>query len=159
MAGKEPEIGPTATTVAANVKRLRDDQNLSYTQVSERLAALANWSVSPVGVRRIEDGERRVTVDDLFALAVALGVSPTTLLIPNADDGGESVVATGITEKFDAEQLWKWMHIEESIDPDLERFDFWQAALPSWKKKQLIRYVDAQFSGGSALGGNTGEAH
>ena len=158
MAGKEPEIGPTATTVAANVKRLRDDQNLSYTELSHRLDEVAGWSVNPVGVRRIEDGERRVTVDDLFALAVALGVSPTTLLIPNADDGGESVVATGITEKFDAEQLWKWMHIEESIDPDLERFDFWQAALPSWKKKQLIRYVDAQFSGGSALGGNTGEA-
>jgi Resolvase, N terminal domain len=55
--------------------------------------------------------------------------------------------------------MGKAMHIEESIDPDLERFDFWQAALPSWKKKQLIRYVDAQFSGGSALGGNTGEAH
>ena len=52
MAGKEPDTGPTAVTVAANVKRLRGEQNLSYTDLSERLQEVADWSVSPVGVRR-----------------------------------------------------------------------------------------------------------
>src|SRR6476661_6760490 len=86
MAGKTPDTGPTAATVIANLKRLRDDRNLTYTQLSNRLKALAHWSISPVGVRRIEDGERRVTVDDLLAFAVALGVSPVTLLMPNAGE-------------------------------------------------------------------------
>jgi transcriptional regulator with XRE-family HTH domain len=159
MAGKEPNTGPTAMTVVANVKRLRTDQNLSYTELSHRLDEVAGWSVNPVGVRRIEDGERRVTVDDLFALAAALGVSPTTLLIPNADDGGEQVAATGVTEKCDAERLWKWLRIEEPIDPDdMETLEFRMVALPAWKKRQMmanVKYVNVDFSseGGLAKGG------
>ena len=89
-----------------------------------------------MGLRRIENGGRRVDTDDLFGLAVALGVSPTTLLIPNADDGDEQVAATGVTEGCTAEQLWKWLRIEESIDPDVERLEFWLAALPTWKKRR-----------------------
>ena len=63
-----------------------------------------------------------------------------------------------ITGKCDAEQLWKWLRIEDSVDPGLERFGFWQAALPSWKKKELIKRVDAQFSGGGSLDDKPGEA-
>lgn len=57
-------------------------------------------------------------MDDLFALAAALRVSPTTLLMPNAGDGDEQVAVTGITEECGAERLWKWLHVEEPIDPD-----------------------------------------
>ena len=72
---------------------------MGYTDLSERLKDL-DRRIPPLGLRRIENGARRVDADDLLALAVALGVSPVTLLMPNADDGGEQVAATGITEKL-----------------------------------------------------------
>ena len=72
-------------------------------------------------------------MDDLFALAAALRVSPTTLLMPNAGDGDEQVAVTGITEECGAERLWKWLHVEEPIEPDdTETLDFRPAALPEW---------------------------
>jgi transcriptional regulator with XRE-family HTH domain len=155
--GLKRPLGPTGETVRANIIRLRDKRGMGYTELSERLKDIGK-PITPMGLRRIQNGARRVDTDDLFALAVALGVSPTTLLIPNADDGAEQVAATGVVDDCDAEQLWKWLHVEESIDPDLERFEFWQAALPSWKKKQMIKYVDAKFSGGGGLVRKAGEA-
>ena len=101
-------LGPTGETVRANIIRLRAYRRLGYTDLSERLKDL-DQQIPPLGLRRIENGARRVDADDLFALAVALGVSPVTLLIPNADDGGEQVAATGIIEKCDAERLWNWV--------------------------------------------------
>ena len=133
--GLKRPLGPTGETVRANITRLRAFRRLGYTELSERLKDIGK-PITPMGLRRIENGARRVDTDDLFALAVALGVSPITLLIPNADDGGEQVAATGVTEKCDAEQLWKWLRIEESIDPDVETLEFWLAALPAWKKRQ-----------------------
>jgi transcriptional regulator with XRE-family HTH domain len=114
MAGREPDIGATAKTVAENVKRLREKQNLSYTQLSDRLQRIAGWSINAVGVRRIEAGERRVNVDDLMALAVALEVSPETLLMPYAENADDQVRITG-WEPMDASEAWRWMQTDTSM--------------------------------------------
>jgi transcriptional regulator with XRE-family HTH domain len=153
MPGKRPDTGPTAATVVANLHRLRTDQNLSYTELSQRLKALAQWSISPVGVRRIEDGERRVTVDDLLAFAVALKVSPATLLMPNAGGGDEKVAATGILEKCDAERLWGWLVVHEPLDPGESTLKYRLRALPPWRGRELVANVEAKFSGGGGLTG------
>jgi transcriptional regulator with XRE-family HTH domain len=157
--GLKRPLGPTGETVRANIIRLRAYQRLGYTELSERLKDI-DKPITPMGLRRIENGGRRVDTDDLFALAVALGVSPTTLLVPDAYVGDEEVAVTGVTEGSNAEQLWKWMRIEESIDPDpeAELLDFWMAALPMWKKRQTIKRIKAQFSGGGGLSGSAGEA-
>ena len=147
--GLKRPLGPTGETVRANITRLRAFRRLGYTELSEKLKDLGK-RISPLGLRRIENGARRVDTDDLFALAVALGVAPVTLLIPNADDGGEQVAATGVIEKCDAERLWNWVSGYEPIDPDEETIEFRLAALPLWKKRQMmanIKYVDADFSG------------
>lgn len=81
MAGKPPDTGPTAAIVADNIKQLRTVQNLSYTQLSKQLKQRADWSISPVGVRRIENGERRISVDDLVAIAATFDIPPSMLLI------------------------------------------------------------------------------
>lgn len=71
--------------------------------------------------------------------------------MPNAGDGDEQVAVTGITEECGAERLWKWLHVEEPIDPDdMETLDFRLAALPEWKRKQ-IKLVDVNFTGGGGL--------
>lgn len=65
-----------------NIRRIREGQRLTYVELSERLASVGR-PIPVLGLRRIERGERRVDVDDLLALAYALGVPPVDLLIPS----------------------------------------------------------------------------
>lgn len=109
MAGKEPDTGPTAAAVATNVERLREQRGLTYTQLSERLKTVAGWSISPIAVRRIEDRQRRITVDDLAALAVALGVTPVTLLMPDSADADTPAPVTGLGWSPPAAETWDWL--------------------------------------------------
>jgi len=108
MAGKEPDTGPTSNTVAANVTKFRGDLGMNYTDLSEQLGKAAGWSINAVGIRRTEKGERRVTPDDLIALALALGVSPITLLMPATSDPADEVEVTG-ADKVTADRLWAWL--------------------------------------------------
>ena len=113
VAGKEPDTGPTAATVAHNVERLRKALGMNFTQLSEALQSRASWSINAVGIRRIESGERRVTTDDLMALAVALGVSPVTLLMPNTTHADDKVSATGLVEAKTSRVVWEWLTASE----------------------------------------------
>lgn len=91
MAGKKNEVAATGRAVAANVKRLREEQNLGYAELSRRLDEQADRDIPPLGLRRIESHERRVDADDLVALAVALSVSPLTLLMPDTPHAADIV--------------------------------------------------------------------
>jgi transcriptional regulator with XRE-family HTH domain len=147
VAGKEPDTGLTAKTVAANVKRLRTNQNLNYTQLSERLQEVADWSINAVGIRRIESGERRVTPDDLMALARALGVWPITLLMPDTEDGADRVRATGLSKTVTAEGLWDWLTASDGLydHEGNEWVETMHEGHPSWKVRGYYEaaYQDA----------------
>ena len=145
MAGREPDTGPTATTVAANVKRLRDEvQNLTYTELSERLRQRADWSISPVGIRRLEAGERRITADDLVALAVALGVSPATLLMPPVGDAAETVTATGTGERA-ASRLWNWLVADNPLKGSGRQLtEFWLMSWPEWEHDRMGQEIQTR---------------
>jgi transcriptional regulator with XRE-family HTH domain len=132
VAGKEPAIGPTARTVAENVKRLRTFQNLNYTELSDRLLSVANWSVNAVGIRRIESGERRVTPDDLVCLSLALGVSPISLLMPYTPKANSLVHVTGLSEPVNDVNLWTWLGATKPLHDDQEWMAFIVAAWPVW---------------------------
>ncbi|WP_319431561.1 helix-turn-helix transcriptional regulator [Mycobacterium sp. RTGN5] len=103
--------GPTAETVAANIKRLREGQNLGLRALAARLAD-AGRPLPHTALDKIERGTRRVDVDDLMAIAVALEVSPATLLMPEVtttewDDS--EVETTGLPKGTTAELLWGWL--------------------------------------------------
>ncbi|OBF95708.1 hypothetical protein A5773_13860 [Mycobacterium sp. 852014-52450_SCH5900713] len=121
--------------MAANVQRLRTNQNMNYTQLSERLQDLAGWSINAVGIRRIESGERRVTPDDLMALARALGVWPITLLMPDAESGQDAVTATGLPKSVTAEELWSWLTASDGLydHGGNEWVETMHAGHPGWK--------------------------
>ncbi|OYN78891.1 helix-turn-helix domain-containing protein [Mycolicibacterium sphagni] len=143
MVGKEPDVGTTAQTVAANVNRLRVAQNMNYSQLSERLKAATDWSINAVGIRRIESGERRVTPDDLVALAIALKVSPAKLLMPPATERSESVEVTGVNQPVQAEELWAWLTSDQplramQIGPGAFRDNTW----PQWLLDEFESLVD-----------------
>ncbi|MGW5386739.1 helix-turn-helix domain-containing protein [Nocardia sp. NPDC003963] len=95
MVIKKNPLGATGNTVRVNIARYRNRMNLGYADLARSLEALGR-PIPVLGLSRIERGERRVDVDDLMALAVALGVSPTSLLLPDAADSGDSVTATCI---------------------------------------------------------------
>lgn len=103
MAEKKNPLGPTGEHVRANVARLRG--RMQYKELAERLAELGR-PIPPLGLRRIEAGERRVDADDLMALAVALGVPPNSLLLPHVEPG-ETPAATAVGE-VEFQVLWHW---------------------------------------------------
>lgn len=77
------EAPPTVDRVVArNVRRIREGQNLTYSEVVRRLDSTGH-PMPILALRRIEKGERRVTVGDLLAICYALDVMPVDLLVPN----------------------------------------------------------------------------
>lgn len=138
MAGKESTRGPTAETVAANVTRIRESQNLNYTQLSERLVNVGR-PISAVGVRRIESGERRVDADDLVALAAALGVSPITLLMPVTESANDRVSI--LNREVSARALFDWLRARRASIPEFtgSHFEFLSRSLPGWALEMLER--------------------
>lgn len=83
MATNEVVPGPTGKHVFENVKRLRAEKRLSLAQLAELLAE-AGRPIRTTGLHRLENGKRRVDVDDLVGLAEVFGVSPMALLSPHA---------------------------------------------------------------------------
>lgn len=155
MAGKKLELGATGETVAENITRLRTSAGLSYTQVSERLT-IAGRPINPVGVRRIEDGERRVDADDLVALAAALGVSPITLLMP--DCMGSDTVQVGSTQ-VPAVLLWSWLRAEHPLGTDQTWTQFISVAWPRWVQAQFNAEAQEQLQKSLFNFGPGGDPH
>ncbi|MFL0292981.1 helix-turn-helix domain-containing protein [Mycobacterium sp. SMC-18] len=139
MAGRPPDTGETAEAVKNNIKRLREAQNLTWTQLSARLDAL-DWTLTAVAIKNIEAGNRRVNVDDLAFLAAALGVSPVTLLMPwvAADE-----IVTAAGAEFKAATLWEWL-IAEWPFPGQGLTEFFSKALPPWKLETVERRIYAR---------------
>jgi transcriptional regulator with XRE-family HTH domain len=116
MAGTPKEPGPTSARVAANVRRIRRDRELTTAALSQRLAELGH-PIADTGITKIEKGQRRVDVDDLVALAAALGTTPTRLLLPEVDipNPGASFVLTPGLEKMRIDDAWAWAYGERPL--------------------------------------------
>src|SRR5262245_40004286 len=140
-------LGPTGKTVADNVERLRKDQNLTFAALSELLSKI-DRPIPPLGLRKIVAQTRRVDADDLVALAVALGVSPVTLLMPEsewagtvADDPLRDVEVTGLPGSSDVVYVWEWMRAEKPL-PGMSDFEFISRAWPAWLQHRERIFID-----------------
>jgi transcriptional regulator with XRE-family HTH domain len=72
--------------IRRRIREVRDSRLLTREDVSERLAAIG-YPIEPLTLARIETGRmKRLSVDDVFALAYVLDVSPLFLMLPY---GGE----------------------------------------------------------------------
>ncbi|MGW8438814.1 helix-turn-helix domain-containing protein [Nocardiopsis sp. NPDC055879] len=126
---KAKNHGPTAIQVATNVARLRKAQGLTRKELANR----TNGLVSVEMLRGIENGEspetgrttRRVDVDDLMVLALALNTSPVALLIGTPTHAWDSVEFTGLNHSHNhvAADVWRWATgddpsiLDEGSDP------------------------------------------
>src|SRR5215216_5898212 len=79
MGTRKVEIGLTGQAVARNLRRLRTQQELSLQDLSDRLAQVGR-PILATGLSKIEQGTRRVDVDDLVAIAAALETIPSRLI-------------------------------------------------------------------------------
>ncbi|MFE9065042.1 helix-turn-helix domain-containing protein [Streptomyces violaceusniger] len=142
------ELGPNGRAVAANVKRLRAARGMSLRALSEALEK-AGRGLSQDAINKIENGAkpdakqiRRVDVDDLVALAVALRVNPSALLLPLTDDPSQTVKITGFGE-VGADRAWDWVDGEMPIeriepgDPTGAILQFQVDARPAGRRMQL----------------------
>lgn len=107
---------------------------MPVTGLSERLETLGR-PIPPLGLRRIEAGTRRVDVDDLVAIAIALGVSPASLLMPEVSSiaHDDLVSVTGWHKPITATVVWGWL---TSARPLVRGTlgSFIDHALPQWDR-------------------------
>ncbi|MFM9595801.1 helix-turn-helix domain-containing protein [Streptomyces scabiei] len=101
------QYGPTAEAVAENVKRLRERRSMTIYSLSGALEKVGR-PITPSAIAKIERQQRQVNVDDLAALAVVLGVSPSALLLP-LDDSAETTIAVTGGGSVTADVAWDWM--------------------------------------------------
>jgi transcriptional regulator with XRE-family HTH domain len=123
MAGKKSDLGPIGVNVANTVQQFRDERKLSYAELSRRLAGMGR-EIPPLGLRRIESGTRRVDVDDLIVLALALGVSPLALLLPTEDS---RLVPEG--DQHPVDRIWRWASGSQSLSKQ-DAFKFMRDSNP-----------------------------
>lgn len=79
MPAKEVDVGPVGRRVGAAVRAQRSNKGMTLVDLSHELARL-HQPINPNSLARLERGERRVDVDELVALAAALGMPAPQLL-------------------------------------------------------------------------------
>lgn len=102
---KKNPLGPVGAQTQKNVERLREARKMTKKDLSERVGALGR-PIPPLGISRIESGTRRIDTDDLVALALALNVSPLTLLLPDAWD--EEQIRLTASVRLSTRTAWLW---------------------------------------------------
>lgn len=108
-------------------------------------------AIPVLGIQRIEAGTRRVDVDDLVVIAVALGVSPASLLMPLRQDAADSAADAAVPKPGDsiggddlvpiagwnqgipARIVWGWLTAEDPLIEGtiLSLYDGW----PVWEQE------------------------
>ncbi len=140
MAKRKVEIGPTGETVRHNVARIRKRQGLTLQNVSDRLST-TDRPMSPNAISEIERAARRVDVDDLIALAVALNASPLALLLPPVRMGAyvTTITAAGMSPAAD---VWRWARGEGALRTGPAYESLPEGNRPAAADHQLVMHSD-----------------
>lgn len=111
MAVRKIEIGWTGKTVMYNLPRYRGLRRMTLTDVADKLEELGRPMSVPT-LSGIENGRRRIDVDDLVYLALALDVSPAALMMPPADDPDTDMAGAPCPDDYptpEAVDWWSWL--------------------------------------------------
>ncbi|WP_338146201.1 helix-turn-helix transcriptional regulator [Streptomyces boncukensis] len=129
-------LGPSGEHVRRNVTRVREARGWDKKELARRVTELGR-PMPELGIGRIEAGTRRVDVDDLVALAIALGVNVSALLLPPADDAQEPCGVTGVGD-VSQEAAWDWADGQRPLvhgdDPSAAHLQFLMLARPSGRR-------------------------
>lgn len=120
------DLGVTGLIVADNVKNRRTEANLTYAALEKRLEE-AGHRIPSLGLRRIEAGARRVDVDELVALSVALNCTPIDLLRSRM---AAEKLGTAVPEDIHRFEFWAWLKGTLASFSDKDRYMYWRDSLP-----------------------------
>lgn len=128
-------LGHSGKAVAANVKRLLQEQNLTFAALSSRLENLGR-PIPPLGLRKIVAETRRVDSDDLVGLALALGTTPATLLMPRIREAkpDDLIEVTGASFPVEARRVWEWLTARNRISR-MTFSTFIDRSWPTWERE------------------------
>jgi len=88
-------IGTPADAFRERLRRLREGRGWTQAELADRVR-FANQSI----ISKIESGDRKVTIDEAFALAEALGIEPAALIAPPAPSAEDFMrVIAKLTDK------------------------------------------------------------
>lgn len=118
MASESVPLGPTGRRLAANVEPLRRERGLNQPELAKRMNDHGR-AVHPTAISKIERLTRRVDVDDLVALALALGVTPNRLLLPAAADATPVQLTSEVSDT--ASHAWQWARGLKPLPDDLQQ--------------------------------------
>jgi transcriptional regulator with XRE-family HTH domain len=141
------KLGSVGQRVAKEVVRLRG--RTSVRELSSRLSKLGR-PILPSGITKIEQGQRRVDADDLVALALALKVTPTRLLLgpPPTDGTAEDPAHNEVLEEEvfttkDGRRIPSWW-IRLAPNMAFEPWDAWTWAMGDVPAGEVWRIVDGE---------------
>jgi transcriptional regulator with XRE-family HTH domain len=101
----EDEAKSPSEAAAEELRRVRTRKGWNQQQLADRLEELGA-PIDQATISKIEKNRRRMTLDEVFAFAYALGVSPRALMLPRAYGSEVSVTpATTLT----TEQTLDWL--------------------------------------------------
>ena len=98
------------------MKRIRVARGMSLRELEELLNELGH-GIAHSGLSKIENTTRRVDVDDLLAIALALNVSPLALLLPDKRDPEAIAKITGTSATIG--ELWYWAQGNSPLPHDV----------------------------------------
>lgn len=127
------DLGEIGKEASSKIRQLRQEKELTAVDLSKVTKRLGR-EISPLAIRRIEAGARRVDVDDLVVLASALDVSPLTLMFPLGESGEERFVFIPDCLEDSLYGWWAWGVGQESNNPLISSEKFRSRALPVWFK-------------------------
>jgi transcriptional regulator with XRE-family HTH domain len=110
------ERTPTAV-LRRNIRRIREGHRLTYVEMSARLTDIGH-PIPVLGLRRLERGERQVSVDDLLALSYVLGVAVVDLLVPN-DERDDMPYDVTPEIRVDVDRARKWIGGHGFLSPPI----------------------------------------
>lgn len=127
--------GSTSEVVARQVRARRQSLGLDLAGLSAELTNL-DWPIPVAALSRLENGQRRIDVDDLMALAVALKTTPNELLLA---PGNPEVFATGtgLPEWVRSDEAMMWAIGNIPLDKDHMR-RWWASRLPNLNEQLRI---------------------
>lgn len=140
------DISHTGQAVADAVRSHRQRLGLSYASLEQRLDEIG-YRIPLLGLRRIEAGARRVDVDDLMALSVALEVSPIELLAhwqEHVNHPDTEQMTTALPANFGYGETRAWIRGDLRLTPkDRLRFARREAQVLDLNRRQNQEELEA----------------
>jgi len=137
---------PAANTnahVAANLRSARQAIGMDLRTLSERVKETGR-AMSPSALSKIENGDRRVDVDDLTVFAYILQTTPATLLAPPEGASPPTGVPSG---QYNLEEIQAWVRGQAKFTTeDLARYwkDEYFSAVSSihYYENLMVQYAE-----------------